>query len=114
MTAAWEYCTAAPTPSGPMVITVTIYRPEGAHFETHRAETYDDAIPPKPMMTPSPASGPRSSPIWGGRAGNWCLSWTAPGILSALCGLDVDGSGLARNNQARSPTASLSKGLYTS
>lgn len=44
MTAAWEYCTATPTPSGPMVVTVTIYRPEGAHFETHRAETYDDAI----------------------------------------------------------------------
>jgi hypothetical protein len=42
--APWEYCVVAPTPSGPMVVTVTFYLPEGARFETHKAETYDDAI----------------------------------------------------------------------
>ena len=44
MAASWEYCVVAPAPSGPLVITVTYYRPEGAQMVQHRAESYEEGV----------------------------------------------------------------------
>jgi hypothetical protein len=40
----WEYCLVTHVPSGPVVVTVTYYTPDGARQETHRAKSYDEAM----------------------------------------------------------------------
>jgi hypothetical protein len=42
VTTKWEYCVAAQVPSGPLLINVTTYTPEGARTEQHRTRSYDD------------------------------------------------------------------------
>lgn len=40
----WEYCTLAPAPSGPLLITLTRYTPDGAQSTQYRAESYEDGV----------------------------------------------------------------------
>lgn len=42
--AAWEYCIASYVPSGPLVINVTYYTPDGAHTDTYRTKDYDEGM----------------------------------------------------------------------
>jgi hypothetical protein len=41
---AWEYCVAAQVPSGPLMINVVFYTPDGARTETHRTKDYDEGV----------------------------------------------------------------------
>ena len=38
----WEYCLLAQVPSGPLVITITYYTPEGAKVVQRRTKSYDE------------------------------------------------------------------------
>jgi hypothetical protein len=38
----WEYCMATQVPSGPLIVTVTYYQPDGAKAVQHRAKSYDE------------------------------------------------------------------------
>jgi hypothetical protein len=40
----WEYCVVAPVPSGPLVITITYYQPDGAQVVQHRTKSYDEGM----------------------------------------------------------------------
>jgi hypothetical protein len=40
----WEYCVVAPVPSGPLVITITYYQPDGAKRVQHRTKDYDEGV----------------------------------------------------------------------
>ena len=42
--AAWEYCLVSQVPSGPLIVNVVYYTPDGANTVTHRAETYEEGI----------------------------------------------------------------------
>jgi len=41
---AWEYCVASQVPSGPLLIHVVYYTPDGARTETHRTKDYDEGM----------------------------------------------------------------------
>lgn len=40
----WEYCILAQAPSGPLLITLTYYTPQGGKSTQHRAESYEDGL----------------------------------------------------------------------
>lgn len=40
----WEYCVAAPAPSGPLLVTITRYTLDGAQVDQRRVDGYDDAV----------------------------------------------------------------------
>ncbi len=40
----WEYCLLAQVPSGPLVITITYYTPEGAKVVQRRTKSYDEGM----------------------------------------------------------------------
>ncbi len=40
----WEYCILAQAPSGPLLITLTRFTPDGAQTTQHRAESYEDGV----------------------------------------------------------------------
>ncbi len=40
----WEYCVLAQAPSGPLLITLTVFTPSGAQSTQHRAESYDEGV----------------------------------------------------------------------
>lgn len=40
----WEYCLVSQVPSGPLIVNVVYYTPDGANTVTHRAETYEEGI----------------------------------------------------------------------
>jgi hypothetical protein len=40
----WEYCVVSQAPSGPLVIDVTYYTPEGARQVQHRTKRYDEGV----------------------------------------------------------------------
>ena len=42
--AAWEYCIVSQVPSGPLLINVTFYTPDGARTETHRTKDYEEGM----------------------------------------------------------------------
>ena len=41
---AWEYCVASYVPSGPLMVNVVYYTPEGARTESHRTKDYDEGM----------------------------------------------------------------------
>ena len=44
MTSGWEYCVVAPAPSGPLLITVSFYGPQGGQVVQHRTKSYEDGV----------------------------------------------------------------------
>ena len=44
MNPGWEYCVVSQVPSGPLVVNVVYYTPDGARTETHHAKSYDEGM----------------------------------------------------------------------
>ncbi|MEO8612466.1 MAG: hypothetical protein ABI690_31510 [Chloroflexota bacterium] len=40
----WEYCLASQVPSGPLLINVVFYTPDGAKTVTYHAKSYDEGM----------------------------------------------------------------------
>ena len=40
----WEYCVVAQVASGPLVITIIYYQPDGAKTVQHRSKSYEDGL----------------------------------------------------------------------
>jgi hypothetical protein len=41
---AWEYCLVSHVPSGPVIVNVVYYTPDGARTEKHHAQSYDEGV----------------------------------------------------------------------